>query len=739
MPLIASALCCYAAGLLLGFGGVALAGAVPVLLTLLWAVLSRRMLLAGGAVLAVAGQLTAFASGVTDRRCRADALVAGEWLVTLEEPAAPGAYVRGELTASGCRIVAALAVRSGTAAAGTRVMARGLALPSRRGIRIGAAELEPRDGRALLLALRASTAARIDAAFGENAPMARALLVADRRQLEPALRERFATAGIAHLLSISGLHVGIIAMAAQLALGVLRLPRRAAQLASALLTALYVLLIGAPAPAVRAGVMLGVLTASRMMQRPTSPWAALALGAAAPLARPSAILEPGFQLTVSGMAAILSAGVVTRRWIRPRWRGWRAYLASSVSATVLANIVTAPVIAWHFGAVSLVAPLTNLVATPLVTVLQPALFLAMLAGWWPAAARFVADASHPLLVLLQKIAAAGATLPFAALVIAPTMLGACLALVATLALVVACASRRPSRPALAAMAALVLATWAPLIPSRGGELELHMIDVGQGDAFAMRTPAGRWVIFDAGRSWRGGDAGRGAVIPYVRRRGGDVYAFVLSHPHDDHVGGTASVIRALRPKLYVDAAYIGGSESYAASLRTAEEAGTRWVRARPGDSVVVDGVVMRWLAPDSLWLTTLRDPNDGSVVAQVEYGAVRFLLTGDAERAQENWLLRHVGERLRADVLKVGHHGSSTSSSAEFLAAVSPRVALISVGAGNRYGHPSPQVLHALGTIGAEVLRSDAQGSIIVRTDGIHIRLEAEGDRWELPERSPVP
>jgi competence protein ComEC len=109
---------------------------------------------------------------------------------------------------------------------------------------------------------------------------------------------------------------------------------------------------------------------------------------------------------------------------------------------------------------------------------------------------------------------------------------------------------------------------------------------------------------------------------------------------------------------------------------------------------------------------------------------VRFLLVGDAERAEEDWLLAQHRDELRADVLKVGHHGSATSSSDSFLAAVHPDVAIISVGLGNKYGHPSPDVLRALSLVGADILRTDEAGTVIVRTDGKHIEIEAGGERW---------
>ncbi len=163
--------------------------------------------------------------------------------------------------------------------------------------------------------------------------------------------------------------------------------------------------------------------------------------------------------------------------------------------------------------------------------------------------------------------------------------------------------------------------------------------------------------------------------------------FVLSHPHSDHAGGAASVMRALHPERYWDGAYVGTSETYRQSLTAARDAGVRWHRARPGDSLVVDGVVITVLAPDSAWMSHLDAPNEASVVASVRYGTVRFLLMGDAERGEEQWLLEHI-DLLHADVLKVGHHGSSTSSTPAFLDAVLPRLALVPVGAGNPDGHP---------------------------------------------------
>jgi competence protein ComEC len=593
------------------------------------------------------------------------------------------------------------------------------------------------EGSDPLPALRARAGAAIDSLFVEQAPLVRALLIADTRSLDPAMRDRFAAAGLAHALSISGLHVAIVAAAIELLLRALRLGRLTATAASAVATAAYVAMIGAPAPAVRAGAMLGVLGACRLLGRSTSPWAALALGAWAPLAVDSrAASDLGWQLSVVGMAALTVSGVASRRWIAPRLEGWRASLARGVLASSLATVATAPLVAWYFGRLSLVAPLTNLAAAPLIALLQPALFLALLLAPVMSLASLAADGARPLLALLDQLAALAAALPLASLDVAPSLAAAVLGAALVGALLAGVAARRPGRWLVAAAGAATAGIWSPIAERRVGEVELHLIDVGQGDAVALRTPRGRWILFDAGRGWRGGDDGRRVVVPYLRRRGGDVAAFVLSHPHSDHVGGAASVVRALRPASFWDGAYVAGGEGYRDALGAAARADVAWRRAHPGDSIALDGVLVRFLAPDSAWAASLDDANEASVVALARFGAVRFLLVGDAERGEEEWLLANARDSLAADVLKVGHHGSATSTGAPFLRAVRPRVALVSVGAGNGYGHPSPAVVGSLAAAGATVLRTDQVGSVVVRTDGRAITLEVEGDEWELPPPS---
>lgn len=657
---------------------------------------------------------------------------ARRWSARLDEPASPGAFVRARLAGSDCASWGWIAVAHGAAPAGAWVSVSGRLVPAPRGVMVQGARLSGATAGTLLPHLRARAGAAIDRAFGGDAPLARALLIADTRALPGELRDRFAAAGLVHLLSISGLHVAIIGSALQLLFIAVRLPRPAAVISALLATALYVAMIGAPAPALRSGFMLVVAECTRLAQRPTSPWATLALGAAAPLVDPRTVLDLGYQLSVVGIAGLIASRSLATRWLAQRVEGWRYTVGRELLTSIVATTVSAPLVAWAFGRVSLIGPLSNLLAGPIVIVLQPALFLALLLSPMPAVSTWVAGAAHPLLLLLDAIARGASAVPGAAPTVAPTLLVSLACAVAAGALIIACVSRFPARAAIVAAGALVVAVWPPSSVSAGDSAELHMIDVGQGDALALRTPGGRWVLFDAGRTWTGGDAGRASVIPYIQRRGGAVAAFVLSHPHADHVGGAASIVRALRPAGYWDAAFAAGSDVYRASLEAAAATGVPWHRVRPGDSLVVDGVVVTFLAPDSSWTSSLADPNEASTVVRVRHGAVRFLLVGDAEGREEGWLLSHAAGALRADVLKVGHHGSATSTTTPFLRAVRPRVALVSVGLGNSYGHPSRAVMSALAGSGATVLRTDLLGTVVVRTDGRTITVHANQATWTI-------
>lgn len=799
MPVLIPIVLCWLAGLAIAaiaaegslpagaFHGAVIACAILVALAILRSVCSRsayRHRWPALAAVLLAGLVTGGAHARRQRACMVALSRESTLRVAIDERAGPNARVTGHATSmspalAGCAVRASVHVSEGHAPAGSIVGVTGAFRATERALRIDGAITETGQ-RETLRAWRGRTGETIDTLFGANAALVRALLIADQDGISPTVRDRFADAGLVHMLSISGLHVAIIAGSLLTVASALRLSRDRATAASLVVITVYVLMLGAPAPAVRSAVMLATVSLSERLQRPVHPWTALALGAAIPTVNPAVVLDLGYQLSVGGMASLVAARSVIRRLRQseigppvtrlaraphtPAWlpvnlsrtlhagslrvskmarasrvwlkalRGWQWTLARDLLTGVIATAVTAPLIAWTFGRVSIVAPLSNLLAGPVVAFLQPALFLAILLARWRSAARLVADATIAPLALLDRIASASAAVPHASLHVAPTLFGAVCAGVASAAFVRSTASRRMWPGMIVCCGALTLAVWAPAFAVGSGSLELHMIDVGQGDAIAIRTPRGRWVVVDAGRRWDGGDAGRRLVVPYIQRRGGEVAAFVMSHAHDDHVGGAASVIEALSPLGWWEPAFVTASGAYRAALVAVQRQHATWHRATPRARFVLDGVAFTMLAPDSAWTAAQQDANETSVVMRVEFGSTRFLLTGDAEVNEEAWMVSHLDPAdLRADVLKVGHHGSRTSSSPPFLDAVRPRLAVVSVGTDNKYGHPSPETLLALALRNVPVLRTDRDGSIVVRSDGRRLTAETQGQRWPVP------
>jgi len=733
MPLVAAALVAYVAGLLAGFAGSVALCALATGAALVVGLRRDRVVAAALAALCLAGSLVARSCHHDDADCLSRAMHSGRAKLVVEDSVGPGGFSPAHLAE--CDGAASIAVDRGRAAAGSAVTVRGEIAQTQRGLLVQHASIDAEQPPSMLWRWRAAAGGAIDATFRGDAPLVRALLIADRSELPPELRDRFAAAGLAHILAIAGLHIGIIALALEIAFQLAGIPRQRAAIATIVTITFYVALIGAPIPAVRAAAMLATLLVSRLAQRPTSRWAIVALGASQPLVAPRVVLDVGYQLSVVGVASMICAGRLARRIGVDRLPWAAKVAATTMIGTTVATIGSAPIVAWVFGRVSIVAPLSNLAAAPLIALAQPMIFFGMLLAPIAPLATLVADAAHPLLVGLDRVAAMAAAVPAGSITVAPTTPAALIAGVMSVAVIVACGSREWMPPTLIAAAAATVLVWLPFAPAGQGMVELHMIDVGQGDAIALKTPHAHWILFDAGGAWRGNDAGRSTVIPYLGRRGGSLDMFVLSHPHTDHVGGAATVLRVLHPATYVDAGFPGPAGAYRASLDQARASHVRWVRAHPGDRAMVDGVSLEFLAPDSVWTASLVDPNLASVITLVRYGDIRILLMGDAERPEEEWLLANEADELHADILKVGHHGSQTSSSEAFLAAVHPRLALVSVGAGNKYGLPTPAIMDRLAAGGAQVLRTDRLGTIVARTDGRHVIVEAAGDSWELLRR----
>ena len=241
------------------------------------------------------------------------------------------------------------------------------------------------------------------------------------------------------------------------------------------------------------------------------------------------------------------------------------------------------------------------------------------------------------------------------------------------------------------------------------ECEFHFIDVGQGDSTLIVTEDAA-VLIDAGPT----DAAE-TTARYIRGYTDTIDYMILTHPHEDHIGGAVKIINNLQVKNVIMTDASNDVVTFSRLIGVIEDSGVRVIEAQVGNTYNVDGIGLRILAP----LADLDDFNEYSVVTRVEYGDVSMIVTGDAESGSEELMLEaYTSGELDADLIKLGHHGSNTSSTSEFLAAVSPKWAIASCGLDNPYGHPHQQTLERARELGIPVLRTDEMGTIVFATDG---------------------
>ncbi len=582
-----------------------------------------------------------------------------------------------------------------------------------------------------------------------------ALVLGDDEQLPREVRRRFAEAGVSHVLSISGLHIGLVAAVAfALARWLLsrsrwlllraRVPKLAA--ASCLGPVLFYAAVARGGVATgRALIMLAAMVIAVLVDRERDVVVAIAAAALAICVLwPGSVLDVSFQLSfVSVLALVLGVEGYWRWWRRleqerllhlrgRRWRwvrGAGAYFAVSFCAL----LGTAPLTAYHFNRISPIGLVANPVVVPLLGTAAVGLGLV-----GAVAVPLCAPLAAGAIVLAgaaidwgTRLAVFFSSLPGASLrVVTPTPVE--LLLVYPLLLAAFCWRGRRRCVAIAVLAVALAADLGLAVRQRyfGDSLRLTFLSVGQGDCAVLRFPGADVMVVDGG-GLAGFDVGERVVGPYLwSERIGRLDQVVLTHPQADHYGGLAFLAEEFRPREFWDNGESAAAEGYRRLRRAVGASGAAQLRVAAGYRRHLGGCTIEALNPPAA-APPAADPNDHSVVLRVACGAARLLLTGDLEEEGERRLLA-LGGDLRSDVLKVGHHGSRTSSSVAFLDAVRPRAAVISAGFGNRFGFPHAVVLEALTADGARVYRTDTDGAVQVemRFDG-RMRVRTARRGWQ--------
>lgn len=574
-----------------------------------------------------------------------------------------------------------------------------------------------------------------------------AIVIGDRAGLDDDVERRLQEAGTYHVIAISG---GNIAILAGLTLALFRIAGllgRAAMLAAIGGLVAYAYLVGGGPSVNRATLMAVVYFVARALDLRGPPANVLAVVTGLLVANdPLAIVDPGFLLTVGATTAIVLAVPVMTSGRLPRVV---ASVAAIAAASIAAEAVLFPVGAIFFSRVTLAGLVLNLAAVPLMAVAQLAGMAAVVTFTIsPSLAAFVGWVAHASaeglvrsadLVRLApavtwRVAAPGwlPVLVYYAALIAAWSLWRRRRAVGSSELAMTRRVRQSSTVVASCAAVWMLAEpWALLLTGPGDRLRVTFIDVGQGDATLVQLPTGHTLLVDAGGSPSGstydiGDRVVGQVLRHVglRRLG----SLVLSHGDADHIGGARSVAREFRPAELWEGIPVPRLASIKALRTMARESGARWTNLQAGDHMTIGDVDVLVHHPGLADWERQAARNDDSIVLELHWREVSIVLPGDIGSDVE----ASIGGRFdtaQIRIVKVPHHGSLTSSSAEFVRALSPHVAVVSAGRGNLFGHPAPAVLARYADVGAAVFRTDEDGAVTVTTDGHGVSVETVAGR----------
>jgi competence protein ComEC len=598
-----------------------------------------------------------------------------------------------------------------------------------------------------------------------------AIVIGDRAGLDNDVQRRLQEAGTYHVIAISG---GNIAILAGLLLGGFRLAGwlgRTAMLASIAALAAYAAFVGNGASVDRATLMAVVYFGARAADHRSQPLNALALVAAIMVATdPLSVTDPAFVLTFGATLAILvvvpavttegtaenaETAKKTFHSARSAISAVSSFVRSMFAASAAAEALLFPVGALVFARITFAGLGLNFIAIPLMGVAQIAgmavVPLAMVSRTGAAAAGWIAHLGAAGLVASADLVRFAPALTYR---LAPPSWIAVALYYAGATVCWYCLSHnlipgivRDVRAVFAPVSVLVTAgaaLWILVDPhtlsARRGDGRLHatFLDVGQGDAAFIVFPSGKTMLVDAGglSAASSFDIGDRVVAPVVRNAGfARIDYLVLTHGDPDHIGGARSMVREFRPREVWEGIPVPRFEPLTQLRMEAQASGARWANVYRGAQIEVDGVAVLARHPAPADWERQKVRNDDSLVLELRWRDVSLVLTGDIGKAVE----RDIGQEMPSSplrIVKIPHHGSLTSSTVPFLAALHPQLAIVSAGRANHFGHPVPEVLDRYRDVGAEIFRTDQDGAVMVETDGESIGVRTfNGRTFEWPRR----
>ncbi len=573
--------------------------------------------------------------------------------------------------------------------------------------------------------------------FGPSRPILQALIVGEKGTISPEVRDSFAKAGVIHVLAVSGLHVGFVLLIFMTIFGLFRIPYGGRVLLTVFGLVFYAFLTEVRAPVVRAAAMASIYMIGTLIERKTNPFNVIGVAALGLcLLRPSNLFDVGFQLSFVAVFSIIYfyQKLNNLPFITKLRRAFAKNRIANYCLTILlvslsAQLGTMPLTAIYFNRIPVLSILVNIFVIPLVGLIVALGFVSLIFGIispWLASA--YGALNQELLSLLIKTVSWVGHLSFSHVFLpTPDILWVIVYFLFLLLLFNIQDTKWRKKFVFLFLISLNLIVWRGAIWNDGTRMTWIQFDVGQGDAAFIRLPCGRTLLIDGGEKRRFFDNGERVIAPYLRRKGiRKIDTVILSHPHNDHVGGLVYVLNHFKVKEVITAGTPFESQLYKKFLETIrkKKIPTRIVTA-PDSMTEFPGVKLYFLSPIGKRKTEIKDQshdiNNNSLVIRILFGRTGLLFTGDAEKEAEHDILLS-GKPLFSNGIKAGHHGSITSSTLPFLKNVMPEQAVISVGKYNKYHFPSPIVIQHFQMLGATVHRTDIEGAVIFKSDGKSLR-----------------
>jgi len=565
----------------------------------------------------------------------------------------------------------------------------------------------------------------------ETGGMLTALILGEKSYVDEDLRESFAKTGVIHVLAVSGLHVGYVLLVLSLLTSILRIPWGWDRVVIILGLFFFCLLTGMKPSVIRASLMAGLFLISPVVNRSSNNWNIIGTSAIILLIyNPHSLLDLGFLLSFSAVISIIYF-----------YHYFELHLPDAINpskkenqiikfalglflVSIAAQMGTLPITAYTFGQAPLISSIANVFIVPLIGLLVALGFAIIGFAWVPFFPDWLGESAWALQWIIKKIAQIFASFPFATIQLSSIgFIDILLYIFITSTFLFMIHTTHKKLTIWALFISLNLLVWHQAL-KQTNITDIVFLDVGQGDGALIRFPDGKTMLIDAGYRSRREDMGERVVLPVLNHFGIEkINWLVMSHPHSDHIGGIESILKTVKVDTVLDTYIDYHSWTYQQLIKLFKEKNITRLTPSPGEiKTFSPGIYALFYSPDSIYANAQSNVNNASIVFNLMIGEKSLLFTGDLEMEGDH-ILSQFGSYLKSDILKVAHHGSITSSTPRFLKEVQPKYAIVSVGEGNKFRHPSATVMDRLTDLNIQIKRTDLLGAVWFKTNGI--------DMWE--------